>query len=247
MINHYRTILLNETGSVNQDMTYPGEEYVDPSFIKKKITSKIDTVRKLLLGQSPDRAFINYRLKQITTMWHDSILKDEVISPDNRITYWPLDTSINSNINMFGTITIESMDPTIKTNISPAVQPISSVAGRSMWVLDAQVESGVCIVTDEKTKEIKSIPAKGVFFDFSNNIVLNLPNGSYRITAIGIPHEDIGQTLVDCDLIKDTDIEFELFLDEDSLKEIWRRSDYISERLGSLALALAKKMYALKS
>lgn len=247
MINHYRTILLNESGSVNQDMTYPGEEYVDPSFTKKKITSKLDTVRKLLLGQSPDRAFINYRLKQITTMWHDSILRDEVINEDNRITYWPLDTSINSNINMFGTITIEGMDPVVKTKLIPSVQPISSGSGRSLWLLSAQVDSGVCVVTDEKTKEVKSIPAKGVFFDFGNNIVLNLPNGSYRITAIGVPHEDIGQALVDCDLIKDTDIEFELFLGNDSLKEIWRRSEDISERLGSLALALAKKMYELKS
>jgi len=244
MINHYRTILLNESGSKNQDMTYPGEEYVDPSFTKKKITSKLDTVRKLLLGQSPDRAFINYRLKQITTMWHDSILKDEVVSADNRITYWPLDTSVNSNINMFGTITIEGSE---KIRLAPSIRPVSSGSGRSMWLLDAKVESGVCTVIDEKTKEIKYIPAKGVFFDFGNNIILNLPNGGYRITAIGVPSEDIGQVLVDCDLVKDTDIEFELFTGNDSLKEIWRRSDYISERLGAISLALAKKMYELKS
>lgn len=247
MINHYRTILLNESGSVEQDMTYPGEEYVDPSFTKKKITSKLETVRRLLFGQSPDRAFINYRLKQITTMWHDSILKDEVISEDSRITYWPLDTSINSNINMFGTITIEGMEPVTKIKLYPSIPPVSSGAGRALWLLSATVQSGVCSVIDEKTKEEKSIPAKGVFFDFGNNIVINLPDGNYRITAIGVPHEDIGQTLVDCDLIKDTDIEFELFLDNDSLKEIWRRSDDISERLGALALTLAKKMYKLKS
>ena len=56
------------------------------------------------------------------------------------------------------------------------------------------------------------------------------------------------ETFSDCYFeIKDTDIEFELFLGNDSLKEIWRRSEDISERLGSLALALAKKMYELKS
>lgn len=89
MINAFRTLLLNENGSSTPGYPYPGEEYVPPTYHAKTLTPFQQTVRRILFGNYPDRAMLNYRLQEIMSIFHGSDLETYVTALDPRITYWP--------------------------------------------------------------------------------------------------------------------------------------------------------------
>jgi hypothetical protein len=89
MINHVRTLLLNRDGSTSALADYPGEEYVPGTFHAKTLSPELTLVRQLLLGQRPDRAFLNWRLRELLAVLHATELAEHVAAPDPRVTYWP--------------------------------------------------------------------------------------------------------------------------------------------------------------
>lgn len=108
MINHYRTVLLNIPGDNWPGLPYPGEELVDPLFYQSDMPNYLSTVHRLIFGENPDRAYLNYRLRQITTMWHDGILHSTAIEKDSRLTYWPL--KFAAGMNEYGKVKVETIN-----------------------------------------------------------------------------------------------------------------------------------------
>lgn len=244
MINHYRTSLLNISGTNWPGLQYPGEELVDASFKEKKLPTHIATARRLLLGERPDRAYLNYRLRQLTTMWHDSMLHQASIDLDSRLTYWP--SKYASSMSGYGVVSLDSINDQVTPNFSYFKAPeADDNHGRSEFIYEVSVEDGICSLIDEKTKETRTISKSGSYFDLGNSILVNVENGSWRIVAYGRPKKDIGEVLVDCDLIRNSEVELLLFMDSPSLKEIWKSSDFLPERLGALSLTLAIEMSKL--
>lgn len=90
MINHARTLLLNLSGIIKPDSTYFGEEYVPSGYVKLDYNPRLLLLRSLLFGRNPDRAKINYRLRELLNLVH-SIPEFEayLLNLDSRITYWP--------------------------------------------------------------------------------------------------------------------------------------------------------------
>lgn len=86
MINHLRTLLLN-TGPATA--ATPGEEYVPKGFRPQTLPQDLSSIRNLLFGPSPDRAMLNYRLRQYLALVHSTELEKYVLNLDPRITYWP--------------------------------------------------------------------------------------------------------------------------------------------------------------
>jgi hypothetical protein len=86
MINHLRTLLLN---LVPATMPIPGEEYVPAAFQPQFLPQDLASVRNLLFGPSPDRAMLNYRLREYLTLVHSTELESHVLDLDPRVTYWP--------------------------------------------------------------------------------------------------------------------------------------------------------------
>lgn len=86
MINHLRTLLLNEGPA---DADYPGEEYVPKDFRTQGLPHELIRIRNLLFGLNPDRAMLNYRLRQYMTLLHTTELEEYVTALDPRVTYWP--------------------------------------------------------------------------------------------------------------------------------------------------------------
>lgn len=89
MINHVRTLLLNLSGENRPVPTFPGEEYVPPAFTARAVPPALASVRRVLFGNSPDRAMMNYRLRQFMCLLHASELVEFVLAPDPRTTYLP--------------------------------------------------------------------------------------------------------------------------------------------------------------
>lgn len=65
MINHLRTLLLNLQGSNSPGPNYPGEEFIPDSFRPVELPDYVNKIRNCLFGLTPDRAFMNYRVRQI--------------------------------------------------------------------------------------------------------------------------------------------------------------------------------------
>ena len=242
MINHYRTALLNISGSNWPGLEFPGEELVDTNFATRTLPYYLNTVRRLIFGESPDRAYINYRLRQITTLWHDSILNEVVTDQDPRITYWP--NQFAADMSSFGSLKVESLNNTAAPDYSSLRTPTADDnLGRAQFIYELSINNGVCTAVDELTKQTRTINISGSYYDLGNNIRLVIGNGSWRLTAYGIPQKDLGQILVDCDLIRDSDIELLLFANNKELKDLWKTSEFLPERLGALSLALAKEIF----
>lgn len=242
MINRYRTSLLNISGDNWPGLSYPGEELVDFLFAERELPSHLRTVRSLILGENPDRAYLNYRLKQITTLWHDSILDSYVSERDSRTTYWPL--KFSADMSMFGTMKVENINNSSAPDYSYFSTPYADDKnGRAEFIYELAVSGDTCVVVDERNKKTRTISKSGSFFDLGYNAKFSIGNGNFRVVIFGKPQKDLGQILVDCDLILNSDIELLLFKDESSLKQIWRTSEFLPERLGALSLALAKSIY----
>lgn len=116
MINHARTLLLNISGSTAAGYPYPGEEVVPQEFVALSLPQSLVVVRNLLLGTDPDRAMLNYRLRQLLTLVHASELGDYLTKLDSRITYWPSTKRDLFDAGTFGTT-------------------ISQLAGSTTWAL----------------------------------------------------------------------------------------------------------------
>ncbi len=93
MINHVRNLLMNVSSSSQSDL--PGEEYVPVDFRPRLLTPTAAAARRILFGSSPDRLYLNYRLREYMTLLHTTELAEFVTDLDPRVTYWPLrDTTI---------------------------------------------------------------------------------------------------------------------------------------------------------
>ena len=241
MINHYRTALLNISGNNWPGLEYPGEELVDTSFRQKPLPGYISTVYRLIFGESPDRAYLNYRLRQLTTMWHDGLLHEVITAKDNRLTYWPMQFA--SPMTGYGVVTVEGVNNTSFSDYSVLEVPLADDRlGRSQFILDLEVSGTSCNVLDERTDRRYAVTSSGGYFNLLNDIKVSIGNGHHRATAFLKPGKDIGQILADCEAVVGSDIELQLFSGNEDLKQLWRRSDSPADKMGSLSLALAIAM-----
>lgn len=88
MINHARTLLMNVSGASNQRQN-TGEEYIPAGYLPVALPSYLLAARRLLLGSSPDRYFLNYRVHELMAYLHQTELAEYVYALDPRVTYWP--------------------------------------------------------------------------------------------------------------------------------------------------------------
>lgn len=241
MINHYRTALLNISGSNWPGLEYLGEELVDPMFRQKPMSGYVSTVHRLIFGESPDRAYLNYRLRQLTTMWHDGDLHEAVTAKDSRLTYWPMQFA--STMAGYGVVKVEGVNSIFAIDYAVFNVPTADdKLGRSQFILDLEVSGDTCSVTDERTGDRYTVSSSGSYFNVLNDIKLSLGNGHYRAAAFLKPGKDIGQVLADCEALIGSDVELQLFSGKEDLKQLWRRSDSLADKMGALSLALAIEM-----
>lgn len=89
MINALRTLLLNRSGSDQPGFSYPGEEFVPLGYGAKMLPVALKTVHQLIFGVSPDRAQLNWRLRELLPILHNTPMVEALLDLDPRVTYLP--------------------------------------------------------------------------------------------------------------------------------------------------------------
>lgn len=86
MINHARTLLLNQPGK-NYAPGTPGEEYTPRGYTARQVPSYVLFPHKILFGSNPDKVFLNFRAAELLSLIHATELEEFVYALDPRITY----------------------------------------------------------------------------------------------------------------------------------------------------------------
>jgi len=90
VINHSRTLLLNESPAGRPDVGTYGEEYIPDGFQPQQLPGFLSIIREHLLGTFGDPLYQNYRIAQYMSILQANIYSVlAVILPDSRITYEP--------------------------------------------------------------------------------------------------------------------------------------------------------------
>lgn len=111
MINHALALLMNVDGSQNL-VSEPGGEYLPSAYRPVTLSAELRTVRRLLFGDTPDKAMLRYRCRQLLSLVHSCELEEFVLALDPRITYDFRDRPY--------------FDPAV---FAPRVYPVQSVSG----------------------------------------------------------------------------------------------------------------------
>ena len=117
MINHVRTLLLNR-GRDGHGLDEYGEEYIPSTYAVRSLTTTMQTIQRRLFGGSPDRLFINYRMRQLMQLMHSTPLENDLYVDDPRITYLPFDDDLFNDA--FG-VTLNIMQKSTGTATAPSI------------------------------------------------------------------------------------------------------------------------------
>lgn len=87
MINHARTLLLNQTPAEGAAC-----EYIPRDYVAKKLPTYLQDIWNILFGPAADTYARNYRARQLLTILHstDTDLVEYVVELDPRVTYMPV-------------------------------------------------------------------------------------------------------------------------------------------------------------
>jgi hypothetical protein len=88
MINHARTLLLNQPGKLYMPGII-GEEYIPANYSPVALPSYVITPRRIIFGTDPDKVFLNFRAWELLSLAHETELAEFIYELDPRITYWP--------------------------------------------------------------------------------------------------------------------------------------------------------------
>lgn len=257
MINHFRTLLLNQNSSSTPGANYPGEEYVPSNYPKKTLLGSLFTVYGLIFGVNPDRAMLNHRLRELTDIVHTNELEEFVLDFDPRVTYWP-----PSNNSIFNTI----IKPPVITNVSGTKALYLNVSN-PIVAGDVIYYSYLLDVTDGSHITIQSVAPAAPLVTLSYTITSGLSNllqlpgsnisfqfqsgvGSQWTAAwLAQPNRKLGEVYADLIAGLTTDIANDLFdtnlTNMQTFKNIWEQSPYPPYRIGAVVLALATQINTL--
>lgn len=88
MINHARTLLLNQSAN-RANPADVGYEYIPPTYNETPLPTTLATIHNIIFGKTPDNYFRNYRARELMSYLHQTELADYVYGLDSRVTYWP--------------------------------------------------------------------------------------------------------------------------------------------------------------
>lgn len=254
MINHIRTLLFNRTQE-GYPLTFPGEEYIAPTFVPRKLTSSLRTAHTTLFGKSPDRLYMNYRMRQIMQIMHSSPLADDLLLQDSRITYLPFRDEL---FNDAFTVGIEQLFGEPKIVHVAGTHEADNGSGRLQQIWDIEtVNTGVVTITQRRQPNETTTET----FDGQTPVILpgstfkaylynTVPGDLFRVTSNALPTQNISDVLVNLEAAFGERGVQEVFpaLPEEPVKtwkKIWFETDNAMMRYTALLLAMATKISQL--
>jgi hypothetical protein len=254
MFNHARTLLLNISGSNNPGASYLGEELVPVEYKAISLPSFLENVRRSLFGADPDRAMLNYRIRQLLTLFDGTDLQQYITDLDNRITY-----SLGKD-NVFAKH--ETWEPVVSRygGTDDDIATISGTperpdfTGKMFYQFDIDILSSTVIQIKRQTPPLKSqnlslaltdalSPAYDLFYT-GHSLYVNTTNSGAAWTISGylrpqLSLSDISTQLESCG----DDVLTELFGTKreepwNTFRNLWYDHPELPYKLGGLVLAL---------
>ena len=78
---------MNIKGSTRTYDNVPGDELIPAGYQQLELPTYLDSVRTRLFGAMPDRAMLNYRVRQLLTLIEATELQSHILNLDPRLTY----------------------------------------------------------------------------------------------------------------------------------------------------------------
>lgn len=245
MVNHARTLLLNVSGSAAVDPDLPGEEYVPPAFVALDWPAAMLRVRAALFGNDPDRAMLNYRLRQLMTAAHASVYAGRLPLLDPRVTYWPSDdTSLYSHALFRGVVEqLSGADCPLRLLGSRA----TTAACRLLHEWHVQTADGATVTATRLS------PGRAVEEATNTGEPLRLPGGlqyavtpgtpaAWRVRMLARPADSLADVVEAVTRLSSDDLDLVLAAGEENagFARLWNdEGAAATDRLAGLTLALA--------
>ena len=264
MFNHARSLLLNLKGSSSPGPDFPGEELVPPEYRPIDTTGYLATVRRALFGSSPDRAMLNYRLKQYMALLHSTELEQYVLALDPRITYdVAAENSLVTN-SVYFTPTVTQLTGLAQSNLFVTGTPNApDVSGQAYYAFDIQpIVGGDIEVVKTTPKPSLTIYQPNLLNDgytsaiplgttgYSVRVLAN-PGDCWQVSGFLRPQWDLGQIAVQFETIGDTVLAELLGITKDepyyTFSNLWYQHEELAYKLGAILMALVYRMEAVRN
>lgn len=252
MINHVRTLILNENGANRPAPDFFMEEYVDPKYGQLSLPAYLAQARTPLFGDGADTSYKNYILRLVMTLLHSTEFASYVYALDPRVTYL-------NRPSVVGTPNVLTATPTnglAVTGDAEIVGTPDSTPQRVQWDWDVEVLSGgppIYQVRVSRRQPYESaifsvgfadghsdlIPLSGqaqLFFRFKSTMTIG---ETWAASATILPTVNVSDIVAACEKSVDTG---QLFGNTDPFKtfgELWRKHVYLNYRLSGYLLAVA--------
>jgi hypothetical protein len=254
---------LNQDGANAPATGYPGEEHVPPAFRARPLPPDLAQARQLLLGNGPDRAYLNYRLRELLGTLHAGELGPYVLALDPRVTYLPFKGDL---------FALAALGARITTLVNTG-QQLSFVGPR--W----PVPYGNRLLFDWQLTVLDAATLRLAYFDPGSNAVVTpvlpyttsgglsspvlLPGstlavrftagtgGSWQVEALARPAQRLPEVAANVERGLTDELELAVFGPPDvaepfrTFRNCWRYHDQFPYRLGGYAIALAYRLGAL--
>lgn len=254
MINHVRTLLLNETSPESQRWDVFGEEFVPPGFKPRSLPTPLTGLYRSLFGANPDRVFKNWRLRQYLRLLHTPKWEPHVLYRDRRVTYLPIKplpqlTDRIQKVVEYGSLeNLQILTPTVFHDSQGYWEyRIEVLSPTSIRVTEFRRESGPNVfypqfsVSNSLTSPI-TIPE--ISLQFCARID---QNSSWRLRVLAEPRKTLYQTYLEvCQLVEGEAAQ--LLFSDTSQKDVaacdfwWKKSAYPWDKLCAVVLSLALYM-----
>lgn len=243
MINHLRTLLLDEDGLSWPGGGFPGEEYVPPEFRVRPMSLECRHAWRILFGSKPDRAYKNYRLRQYMTLLHGSELAPEVLAFDPRVTYWPL-READARFDAFGVTTVSALPHTVGEILVGGDLTANDALGVCRFEWRVSIESGDRAFVGTAQYPLVYSDGLSNAFPVGRGLTARVRDNvddAWAVEALARPARDVGQVLATAQASLGASEAF-LFGPDPDLGELWQRYDFLPMRLGALLLALGRRL-----
>lgn len=243
MINHVRTLFINET-STQSDVV--GYAHIPADYAKKPASDLLRLVRSLIFGNNPDDAMRHWRACEFLNCAHASELSDLMFAKDSRITYPVVDSSI---------FDLRRYAAAIDTITSGADQELTILGDRDVSESDALLKRWTVSVVSSSEVEIREnsglvetatytvedglsseiyFPSSSLRFRFAAGV-----GALWRVTSIARPSVGVVDVIRNVSsYLSDTDLS-RLFSLSPEAWTVWSTSDRALSLAASLLLAVA--------
>lgn len=258
MINHLRTVLLNSNQSFDT-ATFPGEEYVDPNRRSRVLPAWLSSIYSTVFGNNPDRAMMNWRLREILVAIYAANLGEYLLLKDSRVTYAPFTVSLLRKY-MQGAVAI-TITPQEGAAIyflgdrnAPAVN--EAIFYRCLLTVTGSTTASAVLYADGGP-----VSTQAIEFTTSGGLssVITLPESQlsvrvtntvgsvWRIERLARPLTSLVDVVANVESGQVSDAAIDSLFDGDEspyshMRDIWEGSDEVQCRAAALAIALGYRM-----